>query len=89
MQKDAKNLKKKKKTETRARGYSSEVTLQKLSNKYQHDRVSMFFKNLCILELWTKEASALEGLNPFMPSAPHKRCHLDPGYFLTLLWSDG
>ena len=26
-------------TETLADGYSSEITLQKLSNKYQHDRV--------------------------------------------------
>ena len=30
--------------------------------KYQHDRVLMVFKNLCILVLWTKLVSALEGL---------------------------
>ena len=31
-------------------------------NEYQHDRVSKIFKNLCILVLWKKVASALEGL---------------------------
>ena len=31
--------------------------------KYQHDRVYMVFKNLCLLVLWTKVASALEELN--------------------------
>ena len=29
---------------------------------YVHDRVWVFFKNLCIIVLWTKVASALEGL---------------------------
>ena len=38
-------------------------TLLALSNEYQHDRVKMVFKNLFILVLWTKVASALEGLN--------------------------
>ena len=33
-----------------------------LSNAYQHDRVQMAFKNGCILVLWMKVASALEGL---------------------------
>ena len=50
-------------TETLANGYSSESTRQELSNEYQHDRVSMIFKKICILMLWTKVASALEGLN--------------------------
>ena len=36
--------------------------LSELSNEYQHDRVWMVFKNRCVLELWTKVASALEGL---------------------------
>ena len=36
--------------------YSSE------SEPYQHHNVQMVFKNLCILVLWTKVASALEGL---------------------------
>ena len=49
-------------TETLANGYSSEITLRELSNEYQHDRVKMFFKNLCLLVLWTKVASALKGL---------------------------
>ena len=32
-------------TETLAHGYSFESTQQELSNEYQHDRVSMVFKN--------------------------------------------
>ena len=50
-------------TETLAYGYSSEGAQWELSNEYQHDRVQMVFKNLCILVLWTKIASALKGLN--------------------------
>ena len=42
--------------------YSSESTQRELSNEYQHDRVKMVFKNLCVIALWTKVASALEGL---------------------------
>ena len=49
------------KTETLAHGYSSESTQQELSNEYQHDKVEMVFKNLWILVIWTKVASALEG----------------------------
>ena len=49
-------------TETLAHGYSSESAQRVLSNEYQHDRVKMFFKNVCIHMLWTKVASALEGL---------------------------
>ena len=45
--------------ETMANGYSSESTQRELSNEYQHDRVQMVIKNLV---LWTKVASALEGL---------------------------
>ena len=51
-------------TETLAHGYSSERTQSELSNEYQHDRVYIFFKNLCVLVLWTKVASALKGLMP-------------------------
>ena len=36
------------------------ITQQELSNEYQHDRVLMVFKNLCILVLWMKAASAVE-----------------------------
>ena len=50
-------------TETLAYGYSSERTQRELSNEYQNDRVWMVFKNLGVLVLWTKVASALEGLN--------------------------
>ena len=49
-------------TETLAYGYSLESTQRELSNEYQHDRVWMVFKNLCILVLWTHIASVLEGL---------------------------
>ena len=46
-------------TEAVANGYSVKSTQRELSNEYQHDKV---FKNLCILVLCTKAASALEGL---------------------------
>ena len=49
-------------TETLAHGYSSDSTQWELLNEYQHDRVTMIFKNLYVLVLWTKVASALEGL---------------------------
>ena len=49
-------------TETLANGYSSESTQRELSNEYQHDMVWMVFKDLYILVLWTKLASALGGL---------------------------
>ena len=51
--------------ETLAHGYSFESTQRELSNEYQHDSVKMVFKNLCILVLWTKKASAFKGLNYF------------------------
>ena len=38
-------------TENLECGYSSEGTRRELSNEYQHDRVKMVFKNLCILVL--------------------------------------
>ena len=48
-------------TETVTHGYSSESTQGELSNEYQHDRVLMVFKILCVLVYWTKVASALGG----------------------------
>ena len=48
--------------ETLSNGYSSESTQRELSNEYQDDRVSMVFQESCILVLWTKVVSALEGL---------------------------
>ena len=51
-------------TETLAHVYTSESTQRELSNEYQHDKVKMVFKDLRALVLWTKVASALEGLNP-------------------------
>ena len=60
---NTKRCKKKRKiTETLANGYSSESTRRELSNEYQDDRVSMVFQESCILVLWTKVVSALEGL---------------------------
>ena len=50
-------------TETLAHGYSSESTQRELSNEYQHDRVLIVFKKICVLVLLTKLASALEGLS--------------------------
>ena len=50
-------------TETLAYGFSYESIRQELSNEYQHDRVQMVSKKLCVLMLWTKVASALEGLS--------------------------
>ena len=52
-------------TETLAYGYSSQNTQWELSNEYQHDRVYMVFKDLCVILLWTKVyiASALEVSN--------------------------
>ena len=49
-------------TKTLANGYSSESTPRELSNEYQHDRVSMFLKDFCVLVLSTNLGSALEGL---------------------------
>ena len=49
-------------TETLGNGYSSESAQRELSNEYQHDRVWMVYKYLCICVLWTKVVSALEGL---------------------------
>ena len=41
---------------------SSKSTQWELSNEYQHGRVDMVFKIVCVLVLWTKVAPALEGL---------------------------
>ena len=51
-------------TETLAFGYSYEGTQRELSNEYQLDKVSMIFKNLCILVPRMTVALALEGLKP-------------------------
>ena len=61
-------------TETLANGYSYESTQQELSNDYQHDRVQMFFRNLCILLLWTKVSSALKGLRVCMEMSKEPFC---------------
>ena len=55
-------------TLTLANGYSSESAQRELSNEYQHDRVSMIFKDFCVLVLSTNVGSALEGLNSWLIS---------------------
>ena len=78
-------------TETLANGYSSESVQRELSNECQHERVWMVYKNLCILVLWTKVASALEGLKESIEKSPspskytinHMQKAHDP--FITLL----
>ena len=68
-------------TETLANGYSSESTQQELSNDYQHDRVKMVFKNIFILALWMKGASALERLsNLCIRAIIFKPCTGELGY---------
>ena len=75
-------------TETLANGYLSESTQRGLTNEYQHDRVKMVFKILCILVLQEKVASALEGLtflhneNPLMGLAAVNTCFT----FVFQLW---
>ena len=49
-------------TETLASGYSSESARRELFNEYQQSWVSVVFKDFLIFLLWTKVASALEGL---------------------------
>ena len=56
-------------TETLACGYSSESTQREHSNEYQHDRVYMAYKDLCILVPLTKIASALRGLMYYFSAA--------------------
>ena len=60
--------------ETLANGYSSESSQRELSNEYQHDRVLMIFKKICILMLRTKEASALERLKVVNMSGSNFYC---------------
>ena len=67
-------------TKTLANGYSFESAQRELSNEYQHDRVSMVLENLCILVLWTKVASALEGLTWIMHAWEETN-------FITVYWS--
>ena len=53
---------------TLAYGYSFESTQRELSNEYQHDRVSMLFKNICVLVHWTEVVLALGGLREVLCS---------------------
>ena len=50
------------KYETLAHGYSSDSTQRELSNEYQHGKVWMVLKSLCVLVLWMKIILAFEGL---------------------------
>ena len=76
--------KKQKITETLANGYSSERTRRELSNEYQDDRVSMVFQESCILVLWTKVVSALEGLSQSLAVTKCTSCTLITGLPLCL-----
>ena len=49
-------------TGTMANGYLSESTQWTLSNEYQHDRVKMVFKNLCVFVL-TLPSINVSGVN--------------------------
>ena len=77
-----------------ANGYSSESSQRELSNEYQHDSVSMVFKNLCILVLWTKVSPALEVLGKEYESEYHamnhhdqlKKIHLSDAFTPLLYW---
>ena len=51
-------------TGTLTNGYSSERTQQELSN----DRVQMFFKNLCILVIWTKVSLSIGRVDGYVAS---------------------
>ena len=50
-------------TETLAHGYPSEITQGELPNEYQHDRVYMDFKEICIRVLWTKSSLSTGRVN--------------------------
>ena len=52
--------------ETLAHGYSSENAQLGLSNEYKHEGDLNVFQNVCIIVLWNKVASALDGLSHFM-----------------------
>ena len=45
-----------------AHRYLSESTQLELSNEYQHDKVKVVFRDLCVILLWMKVTLALKGL---------------------------
>ena len=45
--------------ESLTHGYLSKSAQRELSNEYQHNRLWMVYKNLYVIVLWTKVASAL------------------------------
>ena len=49
-------------TETLTHRYSSKSTEWELSSKYQHDRVKMVLKKICVLMLSKEVASVIEGI---------------------------
>ena len=66
-------------------GYLSEGTL--LFNEYQHDRVLMVFKILCILIFGVKVALALEGLRASLvveAMLHHITCETTTQYYMRL-----
>ena len=63
-----------------------ECSQQELPNEYQYDRVWMIFKNLCILVLPMKVASALEGLKILAETAYHNKETVNLTHSRCLLW---
>ena len=49
-------------SETLSHRYASDRTQWELTNEYQHGRDWIVFKNICVVLLWVKVASALDGL---------------------------
>ena len=53
-------------TETLAHGYSSESPQWELSKEYRHNRVQMFFKDLCILVFWSQSLGRVKSIIHFI-----------------------
>ena len=64
--------KKTKLIETMAPGYSSASTQRELSHEYQHDRIWIVIKDMCVLARWTKVASTSEGNNCSLKLGAHR-----------------
>ena len=50
-------------TETLEYGYTSERSQRELSNEYNRNRVTMVFKNLCIIVLWDENSLSIGRVN--------------------------
>ena len=73
-------------TETLAHRYLSDSTQQEPYKEYQQDRVKTVLRNFSIFVLWTKVASAMEGLtHPYLEHT-HILTHLDISGHLDILY---